>query len=403
MKCIYCGEELKEGSLYCPKCGKAVQIVPDYNIYDDDYLNQVLTEESPAFSVSEEESEKEGRPASMSNGHPKKKTLNRQQKKIILLVLGVVCVLIFALLILGAAIRSNHANSFDYQVGLAEKAQRAGDTENAIAYYENALALDKSSIEVRLALAELYLKENDEDSALVLYQEVIREDNKNRQACKGLLTIYEKQNNTDAILSLSEAVDSSLSDLFTNYQVEGPQFSLKSGSFDSAQVLQMLSTKGYEIYYTTDGSDPTERGLRYTEPIKLEENNKVYTIKAVCKNEKGIFSEVAEEHYEISIPAPDEPIVTPDGGDFGVETSVTITVPDGCNAYYTWDGSTPTAASHRYTQPIKVPEGNNILSVVIIDQTTKLRSDVYKGNFVYYSQDYTAEDHEDSSEDVPEE
>ena len=42
MKCIYCGEELKEGSLYCPKCGKAVQIVPDYNIYDDDYLNQVL-------------------------------------------------------------------------------------------------------------------------------------------------------------------------------------------------------------------------------------------------------------------------------------------------------------------------------------------------------------------------
>lgn len=52
MKCIYCGEELKEGSLYCPKCGKAVQIVPDYNIYDDDYLNQVLTEESQKISGS---------------------------------------------------------------------------------------------------------------------------------------------------------------------------------------------------------------------------------------------------------------------------------------------------------------------------------------------------------------
>ena len=64
------------------------------------------------------------------------------------------------------------------------------------------------------------------------------------------------------------------------------------------------------------------------------------------------------------------------GGDFGVETSVTVTVPDGCSAYYTGDGSTPTAASHLYTQPIKVPEGNNILSVVIIDHTTKLSSDV---------------------------
>ena len=45
MKCIYCGEELREGILYCPKCGNKVQIVPDYSIYEDDYLKQVLTEE----------------------------------------------------------------------------------------------------------------------------------------------------------------------------------------------------------------------------------------------------------------------------------------------------------------------------------------------------------------------
>ena len=343
MKCIYCGEELKEGSLYCPKCGKAVQIVPDYNIYDDDYLNQVLTEESQKISGSRPDRNK--KPAPAETKHPGKKHLDPRQKKIIFLVLGIVCVLIFALLILGAAIRSNHANSFDYQVGLAEKAQKAGDTKNAIACYEN----------------------------------------------------------TDAILSLSEAVDDSLKDLFADYQVEGPQFSLKSGSFENAQILQMLSTKGYEIYYTVDGSDPKERGLRYTEPVKLDENNKTYTVKAVCKNEKGVYSEVTEANYKILIPAPDEPIVSPDGGDFGVETSVTITVPDGCSAYYTWDGSTPTAASHLYTQPIKVPEGNNILSVVIIDHTTKLSSDVYRGNFIYYSQDYTAEDAIDDPADNAEE
>ena len=138
MKCIYCGEELKEGSLYCPKCGKAVQIVPDYNIYDDDYLNQVLTEESQKISGSGPDRNKKPAPAEAK--HPGKKHLDPRQKKIIFLVLGIVCVLIFALLILGAAIRSNHANSFDYQVGLAEKAQKAGDTKNAIACYENALA-----------------------------------------------------------------------------------------------------------------------------------------------------------------------------------------------------------------------------------------------------------------------
>ena len=39
------------------------------------------------------------------------------------------------------------------------KHKKAGDTKNAIACYENALALDKNSIEVRLALAELYTEE----------------------------------------------------------------------------------------------------------------------------------------------------------------------------------------------------------------------------------------------------
>ncbi len=44
MKCIYCGKELDEGDLFCPRCKKAAQIVPDYNVYEDDYLKQVLTD-----------------------------------------------------------------------------------------------------------------------------------------------------------------------------------------------------------------------------------------------------------------------------------------------------------------------------------------------------------------------
>lgn len=396
MKCIYCGEELKEGSLYCPNCGKAAQIVPDYNIYDEDYLNQVLAEENQNFSVSPKTAARtKCRPKPISAG--KKKAQTRQQQKILLMVAAVLCVLVFALLLLGTAIRSNHANSFSYQVQLAEKAQKAGDTQKAIEYYENALALDSTSIDVRLTLAQLYEQQKAYDSALVLYQEVIREDKKNRAACKGLIAIYENQNNMDAILSLSKAVDARLSDLFTAYQVPEPKFSLKSGIFDEAQLLQMISEKGDAIYYTLDGSDPSETGIRYTKPITLEENNKTYTVKAVCKNSKGIYSSVTQQVYTISIPAPDAPSVTPDGGNFTTATTVRIRVPDGCSAYYTWDGSTPTAGSRRYTGPITVPEGNHVLSVVLIDRETGLRSEVYRGNFIYNSQDYsTVEDTQDS-------
>ena len=389
MKCIYCGEELQEGSLYCPKCGKAVQIVPDYNIYEEDYLKQVLTEENQ--KVSDPNPKKNKNPKS-SNTKKKSAAHNKNQKKkqqqILLIVAGIVCVLVFSLLILGAAVRSNHANSFSYQVKQAEKALQAGDEAKAISYYENALELDNSSIDVRLSLAELYVKQKEYDSALVLYQEVFRKDKTNRKACKGMIAIYEAKKDTDAILSLEASVDESLLDLFAAYQVEQPGFSLKSGIFDSAQVLQMLSTKRYEIYYTIDGTDPKTRGTLYTQPIQLNENNKTYVVKAVCKNEDGIYSDVMQATYQISIPAPNIPVVTPDGGTFDTETTITITVPSGCSAYYTWNGNTPSSSSTKYNGPISVPEGNNILSVILIDHSTGLHSDVYKGNFVYYSQNY---------------
>jgi hypothetical protein len=86
------------------------------------------------------------------------------------------------------------------------------------------------------------------------------------------------------------------------------------------------------------------------------------------------------------------PIVTPDGGDFGVETTITVTVPDGCTAYYTWSGATPSQSSNRYSRPIMIPEGNNVLSVVLVDNSTGLVSEVFRGNYVYYADDYTQED-----------
>ena len=63
MKCIYCGEDLKEGSLFCSRCGKEVQMVPDYNLFDDDYLKQVLAEENagPNHSKPAESNSPKGR------------------------------------------------------------------------------------------------------------------------------------------------------------------------------------------------------------------------------------------------------------------------------------------------------------------------------------------------------
>lgn len=407
MKCIYCGSELKEGSLFCSNCGKEVQIVPDYNIYDDDYLKAVLTQENanegtlPEKDKTQRSSAGEGRdPAAKKPQDPKKRQAQKKKQKIIIVsVIAVIAVLVLVIALVGSGIRKSHDNSFDYQVEMAEKAYHSGNVDEAIDYYERALALDKDNIDVRLTLADIYMQQKDYDSALVLYQEVIQADNKNKTACENLITIYEQQENTDAILALSDAVDDSLKDLFSAYMVTAPEFSIPGGNYEAAQSVELSTSGDYNIYYTIDGTDPIERGIIYSGPIELNENNKTYMIKAVCRNEKEVYSDVVTNEYTINIPAPDMPIVTPDGGDFGVETTVTVTVPNGCSAYYTWDGSIPNATSNRYSQPIIVPEGNNVLSVIIIDNSTNLYSDIYRGNFIYYSEDYSDSDTDESAQE----
>ena len=44
VKCRKCGAEIKEGSLYCERCGEEVRIVPDYNSLDDLLAEHVRNE-----------------------------------------------------------------------------------------------------------------------------------------------------------------------------------------------------------------------------------------------------------------------------------------------------------------------------------------------------------------------
>ena len=74
----------------------------------------------------------------------------------------------------------------------------------------------------------------------------------------------------------------------------------------------------------------------------------------------------------------------PDGGTFGAPTEVSITIPQNCKVYYTWDSTDPSAASTEYTSPIQIPEGNNLLSVIAIDQSTGKCSNIYRSRYEFY-------------------
>ena len=142
-----------------------------------------------------------------------------------------------------------------------------------------------------------------------------------------------------------------------------------------------------------DGSDPRENGTKYKSTIEIKGAG-MHTLKVVTKNELGVYGDMVTETYVIKYDAPADPVVTPNGGTFDTKTYVYISVPSGCSAYYTWDRTDPTEESEKYVSPILIPEGKNMLSVIIINDETGLASGVYRGMFEYTTESTEAEGEE---------
>ena len=245
------------------------------------------------------------------------------------------------------------------------------------------MSLSPDDLDVRLELADLYWTKGDKSTAINYLDEAVERDPSNLVAYRLYYKIYANDNDTDAIIELLDGVtDSKILDIFSEYVIERPRFSEDSGLFTSAFKLTITANQGSVIYYTTDGSDPIESGTEYIQPIEFVEAGE-HIVKAVAKNRDGNYSEVVTETYEIEFAAPELPVVNPNGGNFTSTTYIYITVPTGCTAYYTWDRTDPTISSNVYTSPLLVPDGYNILSVILVDNNSGLQSEIYRGAFEY--------------------
>lgn len=400
MKCVKCGAELKEGCVYCSVCGTESRIGPDYSVLEDDYLRALLTQEEekiaqraarPDAKPQRQGQARQPQPVSSPDGAGGKKPAKKKKtdgRVPILIVCGLLVVAILLGVLVKVMIDRRNANSYEYQVESAEQEMIDKNYEKALHYYKTALALRPDDVPVRLAMAEIYMEQSEYDSAAVLLTEVVDLDPENKAAYQSLIQIYEEKKDYESIALLSEGVKSeAILKLFADYLVAAPVFVPVGGEYDEYITVELTSLEGYDIYYTLDGSDPdAASGTSYDpdeEGILLDEAG-TYTVRAVCVNEKGIASEIAEAEYEITVVAPAFATVSPDGGRIDAETTVTIQAEEDCSIYYTWDGTDPTQASLKYQEPLEIPVGNNILSVLVVNDKTGLDSGVYRTNFIYY-------------------
>lgn len=364
MKCAKCGAELRVGCIYCSVCGQEAQIVPDYNLLEDDFLKELLNEEKKQNKVAEEK-----------KNQPPQKKKKKSKTPVVAGAVGAIVVLILLIILL---VNYNHSNSYDYQMKKAKSCLQDEEYAKAQKYLEQAVEIQEDSTDALMLLADVYLVEDEKDDAIDILNKVIGLEKDNQEAYQKLIDIYDELQDYDAITELSKQVkDSSIMDLFSDYLVTAP--TIDDSEYDEDEGLKIISQSGTTTYYTLDGSDP-KKGTEYEKPIQLEEGTT--TIRMISVNEIGIYSEETECEYEVEFEPPEAPEVRPDGGSFYAPQQITVEVPEGCTAYYTWDGSDPTVNSEQYTGPLEMPEGNNILSVILVDKRERW-SDVTKCNFIY--------------------
>lgn len=116
----------------------------------------------------------------------------------------------------------------------------------------------------------------------------------------------------------------------------------------NTNVVIKSTVPAAEIFYTIDGSEPTEQSTPYTEPFNIATEG--VTVKAVVKGEGYLLSDVAEKLVDLKNQAATPTIsVSQKKGYAIVELSCAT---EGVSIFYNYDANTDSTNSTRYTEPI---------------------------------------------------
>lgn len=363
---------MAEGKLYCEHCGEDIHIVPDFEPELERNLELTMNgireeldqnfrgdphreeEDEELWDESGEEYEEDPEDAGGQGRHRNRKG------RCLLIFLLVTAVLMLLAAGMGGWAAYNY-NSEDYLVNKAAQYVTAGKYDKAIAYYNRALELDAGNVGLTFQLAEVYLMKNNKIEYEYLMREIIKNKNATIEeldsAYSKLIAIYRARGDYQTINDLLLGSENeTLLSTYQGYIARDPEFSVKEGYYTSIQPLKLTVIGTGKIYYTMDGTEPTENSPQYTAPIILENGD--YTVKAYFVNENGVSSNIVCKEYHIDndeIPAPE---VNALSGRYAFPIDIEVLDAED-NVYYTTDGSDPTYLSLIYSGPIHMPLGKS--------------------------------------------
>lgn len=361
MICPECKKEIPDDKVFCPYCAAEIRFVPDYNVFEEDYLSSMISEEKKEKRKLEAQKE------------------NKKKFKTMI----VVSLISMLFLVVIASFIYMYYHSYSYYITYAEShfaAKRFAEAERV-----GEKAIDKkNTARANLVTAKAEIEKGKDKEAIKHLVESIRLKKDDVESYKLLINLYYNNNDMRSLQKLkNKASTDETKKLFNDLVIGKVFFSLKEGSFKDEQELTLKTESNYKIYYTLDGSTPDEtNGTKYDseKPIVLTEGKT--TVKAACIDSEGRVGKIFSRDYKITYTKPKDPEITPESGSFSTPTQVTISASANCRIFYTWDGTDPDINSAEYTGPINIPQGNNILSVIVIDNHDMV-SNVVRQNYVY--------------------
>ncbi len=396
--CLNCGAELPEGSVICPNCGQEVQMISAADVLEEELLKEIVDEKNGNDDTTASANGTETAPTT-GTGTKKKKQNKTRRNLILVIVIAATAVCVFA----GFMYRNTHSET--YLLRRAQQEYDQKDYDGSLTYLNRLLGRDPENVDALVLEGEVYVAIPDYASAENCFLTAIQLDPDCVEAYEGILKVYDAQGKQSEIQALRKTVTNpDILALFDAYIIPEPEIKVESGTYTEYFSVEIRAPKkGLTIYYTLNGTTPTSRDSIYTVPIEIDTQG-ITTLTAICMDEDGNYSEPVTAVYQVELAKPDMPSASPDGGEFDYQRTVTVTVPAGTTVYYSWNNSEPDEDSYRYTGPITIPEGNNVLSLVAIDANGN-RSEVLRCNYIYYPQtspqtyNYTEEEEQDTGEE----
>lgn len=422
MKCAKCGMELTSSARTCSRCGEAIEREFNFKNMEKELLNTVWEEETihgisgksmlyePKTDLqitTDQKNSANQKGAGMISRHNQYEEPDEMEemddddiveKQPVKLTLAI---LTSAALFGGLAFfLQNFSTDYVYEKKEADylnclKMLSEEDYAGALGHVDLLLKSESDSLEYLAIKNTVCEKTDDSKLQKETLKKIISLDADNYQAYEKLLQIYLEDENQEGIEKLAEnAPNSAIASMLEEYLIDTPYLELTPGVYDASQTLAITSERENSIYYTLDGSSPQEHGVLYSAPIPLEQDY-IYSVRAVCKNERGAYGDETSGDYQIGIDAVNrisattdpsgtgtpagssgsasaqinQPEVYPQSGTYTTQQQITIDVPIGYQAYYSWSSAAPLTPQNGtlYTGGITMPEGSSVLSVIVTD------------------------------------